>query len=87
MCQSARTRSLEKSIKFCECRDKSEDFRSGPAIRSQRYELSTRSLSLERERSGRDADEGSWVPEGPGKTGRARAGGCVDEGLADVRIE
>ena len=33
-------RSLERPIKFRERRDKSEDFRSGPAIGSQRDELS-----------------------------------------------
>ena len=32
-------------------------------------------------------DEGSRVPLGPGKTGRARAGGCVDEEPDNVGIE
>ena len=31
-------------------------------------------------------DEDSQVLEGPGKTGRARAGGCIDERLDNVGI-
>ena len=38
-------------------------------------------------RSGSEADEGSPVPKGPGKTGRARARRCVDEGPDNVEIE
>ena len=32
-------------------------------------------------------DEDNQIPEGPGKTGRARVGGCVNKGPDNVGIE